>query len=92
MDRETGAYEGTSFVDGVWILVNNLHKGRGTGAAWSWVIDLSAAVLLVCGVTGLWLLWYVKRRRWSGLARARRASRRARNDSEPRSDAVRRPG
>ncbi|MEC8512065.1 MAG: PepSY-associated TM helix domain-containing protein [Planctomycetota bacterium] len=68
VDRLTGAYEGLTTVQGAWVLLNDLHKGRGTGGAWSWVIDVSAAVLLVCGLTGLWLLWFVKKRRRSGLA------------------------
>ena len=35
---------------------NDLHKGRNTGAAWSWFIDLFAAVCVVFSLTGLWLL------------------------------------
>lgn len=35
---------------------NDLHKGRNTGAAWSWFIDLFAAACLVFAVTGLFIL------------------------------------
>jgi hypothetical protein len=36
--------------------LNDLHKGRHTGAAWSWFIDLFAAATLVFSVTGLFIL------------------------------------
>ena len=35
---------------------NDLHKGRNTGAAWSWFIDLFAAATLVFSATGLLIL------------------------------------
>ncbi|MCA1325443.1 PepSY-associated TM helix domain-containing protein [Herbaspirillum sp. alder98] len=35
---------------------NDLHKGRNTGAAWSWFIDIFAVSCLVFCITGLFLL------------------------------------
>ncbi|MFJ3058581.1 PepSY-associated TM helix domain-containing protein [Herbaspirillum sp. NPDC087042] len=35
---------------------NDLHKGRNTGTAWSWFIDVFAVACLVFCVTGLFLL------------------------------------
>lgn len=35
---------------------NDLHKGRNSGAAWSWFIDLFAAATLVFSITGLFIL------------------------------------
>lgn len=35
---------------------NDLHKGRNTGAAWSWFIDIFAAAALVFAATGLLIL------------------------------------
>ena len=35
---------------------NDLHKGRNTGTAWSWFIDIFAAAALVFAVTGLLIL------------------------------------
>lgn len=35
---------------------NDLHKGRHTGVAWSWFIDLFAAACLVFCITGLFIL------------------------------------
>jgi len=56
IDRAEGAleYERT---DRGWIsYLNDLHKGRHTGSAWSWFIDLFAASCLVFSVTGLFIL------------------------------------
>ncbi len=56
IDLESGevAYERT---DRGWIsYLNDLHKGRHTGAAWSWFIDLFAAAAMVFCITGLLLL------------------------------------
>lgn len=36
--------------------LNDLHKGRDTGAAWSWFIDIFAAACIVFCLTGLLLL------------------------------------
>ena len=47
-------YEST---DRGWIsYLNDLHKGRNTGAAWSWFIDIFAAVCVLFSLTGLLLL------------------------------------
>lgn len=56
IDRDTGdiVYERT---DRGWIAyLNDLHKGRNTGTAWSWFIDLFAVATLVFCFTGLILL------------------------------------
>ena len=40
-----------------WIsYLNDLHKGRHTGAAWRWFIDVFAAAALVFSITGLFIL------------------------------------
>ncbi|MBD8525648.1 PepSY-associated TM helix domain-containing protein [Pseudomarimonas arenosa] len=44
---------------------NDLHKGRHTGAAWRWFIDLFAIACLVFCLTGLWLLALQAQRRVS---------------------------
>lgn len=56
VDRTTGevVYELTT--RGAVSYLNDLHKGRNTGRAWSWFIDIfSVASILFC-LTGLWLL------------------------------------
>lgn len=47
-----------------WIAwVNDLHKGRNTGAVWFWFIDLFAAACVLFSLTGLLLLQLHARRR-----------------------------
>jgi hypothetical protein len=43
--------------------LNDLHKGRHTGSAWSWFIDGFGAACLVFCLTGLALLWFHAGRR-----------------------------
>lgn len=74
IQRRTGSYELTLTREGFLPLINDLHKGRHTGTVWAWIIDLTAVVLALVAVSGLWLLFYVRRRRntglWIGLAGA----------------------
>ncbi len=67
INRRTGAYQLTLATEGFVALVNDLHKGRHTGPVWAWAIDLTAGLLTLVAITGLWLLFYVRRRRTSGL-------------------------
>lgn len=56
LELESGEllYEST---DRGWVsYLNDLHKGRNTGAAWSWFIDIFAVACVVFSVTGLLLL------------------------------------
>lgn len=56
IDRQSGALEYES-TDRGWIAYfNDLHKGRHTGRAWSWFIDVFAVACLVFSVTGLFIL------------------------------------
>ena len=45
IDRDSGHYTLTEIDHGLIALVNDLHKGRDTGAIWSLVIDLSAGLM-----------------------------------------------
>ena len=74
IDRETGAYRLSQTSLGWIAVINDLHKGRDTGQAWSVVIDLSAVLLILAALTGLVLLFYIKRRRVSGMITALAAS------------------
>lgn len=56
IDPESGEieYENT---DNGWIsYFNDLHKGRHTGDAWRWFIDLVAIACLIFSITGLWIM------------------------------------
>lgn len=65
--RDTGAYQATVRQEGWIAILNDLHKGRHTGRHWSLLIDASAILLSLVSASGIWLLWYVRRRRVSGL-------------------------
>lgn len=67
IDRETGRYDGTEIRHGPIAVLNDLHKGRHTGNAWSWVIDISALGMVLISLTGLVLLLFIRRRRRQGL-------------------------
>lgn len=56
IDRETGDlnYELT---ERGWVsYFNDLHKGRNTGLAWSWFLDVFSVMALIFSITGLCLL------------------------------------
>lgn len=65
IDRETG--EVTSEVNSRgWIAyLNDLHKGRNSGAVWKWFIDVFVLACIVFTLTGLVLLWMHSRHRKS---------------------------
>ena len=63
IDRETGAVEHEKTTRGAISLLNDLHKGRNTGKAWSWFIDIFAVACVIFTVTGLILLQFHARAR-----------------------------
>jgi len=57
IDRNTGAIS-AELTDRGWIsYANDLHKGRNTGGAWSWFIDIFAGACILFTLTGLFLLY-----------------------------------
>ena len=63
IDLGNGAIESES-TDRGWIAYfNDLHKGRNTGPAWAWFIDVFAIACLVFCITGLFLLQMHARQR-----------------------------
>lgn len=70
IDRNTGSYRVSQTSQGFTAVINDLHKGRDTGSVWSVVIDASAIVMTLVSITGLVLLFYLKRRRIPGLLTA----------------------
>jgi hypothetical protein len=67
IDRQTGIYEVSEIKMGLMAVMNDLHKGRDTGKAWAWVIDVSAVFLILVSLSGLILLFFIKKRRFAGL-------------------------
>lgn len=57
VDRISGAVR-AEITDRGWIsYANDLHKGRNTGGAWSWFIDIFAGACILFTLTGLFLLY-----------------------------------
>jgi hypothetical protein len=48
---------------GAMSIMNDLHKGRHTGDGWSWVIDLSAGLMILFSITGMAILFQNRRHR-----------------------------
>jgi len=63
IDRQSGEFEYERTDRGVVSWLNDLHKGRNTGAAWRWFIDLLAVACVLFALTGLVLLWLHARQR-----------------------------
>jgi len=56
IDRASGEVT-SEFTDRGWVsYLNDLHKGRNSGTAWKWFIDIFAFACLVFALTGLVLL------------------------------------
>ena len=70
IDRQTGGYDLTEMRLGFVAVINDLHKGRDTGRAWSLIVDLSAVLMVVVSLTGMILIFYLKRRFVSGILTA----------------------
>jgi hypothetical protein len=67
INAANGSYDLAETSNGFVAIINDLHKGRDTGSMWSLVIDVSAALLVLVSLTGLVLIWFVYKRRTSGL-------------------------
>lgn len=55
---------------GFWQLLGDLHMGRHSGAVWSWIIDVSAVLMVIFAITGLILLFQNRTKRQQGFATA----------------------
>lgn len=67
IDRDTGAYLLTETRMGFWAVINDLHKGRDSGGVWAAVIDISAVLMTLVSLTGFVLIFFLLKRRFSGL-------------------------
>lgn len=74
VQRPGGAYTVVETRNGFIAVINDLHKGRDTGKVWSAVIDISAVLLTLVSLTGLILIFFVYKRRLSGLILAAAAT------------------
>lgn len=63
IDRASGAVT-SEITDRGWIAwLNDLHKGRNSGTAWKWFIDIFSAACFIFALTGLVLLWLHSKKR-----------------------------
>jgi len=67
VDRDSGVYDVTETRMGLAAILNDLHKGRDSGRAWGWLIDASAVFMTLVSVSGIVLLLFLQKRRYSGL-------------------------
>lgn len=67
VNRKDGSLQLTELRLGLFAVLNDLHKGRDSGKGWSWLIDISAVFLTLVSLTGLIMLFFLKKRRLSGL-------------------------
>jgi uncharacterized protein len=67
IDRATGNYDLTISPFSLVSLLNDLHKGRDAGKIWSNIIDFSAVLMTLVSLTGLTLIFFLNKRRISGL-------------------------
>ncbi|GAB5405570.1 MAG: PepSY-associated TM helix domain-containing protein [Aureliella sp.] len=67
VDRELSSYMLTETQSSFVAVLNDLHKGRDTGIAWKWLIDISAIVMVLMSLSGFGLLLYLKKRRRNGI-------------------------
>ena len=51
-------------------IINDLHKGRDAGPAWKLLIDISAVFMTLVSLTGMALIFFLAKRRFSGLLAA----------------------
>jgi len=67
IDRGTGKYDLRVTHSGLIAVLNDLHKGRDSGNKWSAVIDFSAVLMTLVSLTGLTLIFFLNKRRLTGL-------------------------
>lgn len=67
INREDGVYDFSETTTGAFGVMNDLHKGRDSGNAWSLLIDISAVLMVVVSLTGLVMLFFLKKKRVAGL-------------------------
>ena len=60
INRQTGEYDLTKTSAGFVGIINDLHKGRDTGVGWSVFIDISAILLTLVSLSGMFLLFFIK--------------------------------
>ena len=68
IDKETGAATINRTTPNFVAVINDLHRGRSSGRMWGWVIDISAALIVLACITGFVLWLALPKRRKLGIA------------------------
>jgi len=69
IDRRTGALTLTLRRRGALVMLDDLHRGKDSGPAWRWVIDISGVLLFLASLSGV-VMWIAlpRRRKWGVVA------------------------
>ena len=67
LDFTTGELSLDYQTGGFLSLIGDLHKGRYTGEVWSWVIDISAVLMIIFAITGMIILFQNRKKRNLGV-------------------------
>ncbi len=67
LNRHDGTFQLTEQRLGLVAVLNDLHKGRDSGAGWGWLLDVSASFLTLVSLSGLAMLFFLKNKRATGL-------------------------
>ncbi len=67
IERPSGRYQVIETRSGTVAMLNDLHRGVVTGKVWSLAIDASAVLLVLVSLTGLALIFFLYKKRTSGL-------------------------
>jgi uncharacterized protein len=67
INRKDGTMQLTELRLGLVAVLNDLHKGRDSGKGWSWLIDISAIFLTLVSLSGLLMLFFLRKKRLNGL-------------------------
>ncbi|MDB4903338.1 MAG: hypothetical protein JWQ63_2619 [Mucilaginibacter sp.] len=66
INRDNGEYKLAETTMGLIAIINDLHKGRDTGKKWSYLIDAAAIFMCLISITGLLMICFMKKKRFSG--------------------------
>ena len=67
LDFTTGELNLDYQTGGFLSLIGDLHKGRHSGEVWSWVIDISAVLIILFAITGMIILFQNRKKRLAGI-------------------------
>ena len=67
IDTKTGAYTLNTSSQGFVAAMNDFHRGRNAGGVWAVLIDVAGWFLVLISVTGLALLFYLKKIRFQAM-------------------------